>query len=82
MPSSRWKRRCRCPTISPSGRNSAPAKPAPAAAKTKAKGAEWAAPLDKLDKIGHDGVLAELNVTAGQQVDVGTVLALVTEPEN
>ncbi|MCV7080955.1 biotin/lipoyl-containing protein, partial [Mycolicibacterium insubricum] len=30
----------------------------------------------------NDGVLAELNVTAGQQVDVGTVLALVTEPEN
>jgi len=25
----------------------------------------------------NDGVLAELNVTAGQQVDVGTVLALV-----
>lgn len=28
-----------------------------------------------------DGVLAELNVTAGQQVDVGAVLALVQTPE-
>ncbi|MCV7191582.1 acetyl/propionyl/methylcrotonyl-CoA carboxylase subunit alpha [Mycolicibacterium brumae] len=28
----------------------------------------------------NDGVLAELNVTAGQQVDVGAVLALVADP--
>ena len=29
-----------------------------------------------------DGVLSELNVTAGQQVEVGAVLAVVTAPEN
>ena len=28
-----------------------------------------------------DGVLAELNVTAGQQVDVGAVLARIENPE-
>jgi pyruvate carboxylase subunit A/propionyl-CoA carboxylase alpha chain len=28
-----------------------------------------------------DGVLAELNVDAGQQVDVGTILARVEQPE-
>ncbi|BBZ00203.1 acetyl/propionyl/methylcrotonyl-CoA carboxylase subunit alpha [Mycolicibacterium fallax] len=30
----------------------------------------------------NDGVLKELNVIAGQQVDVGTVLAVVSEPDN
>ncbi len=29
-----------------------------------------------------DGVLAELNVVAGQQVEVGAILAVVTEPES
>jgi propionyl-CoA carboxylase alpha chain len=29
-----------------------------------------------------DGVLAELNVTTGQQVEVGAVLARVESPEN